>query len=174
MYVKIMNQTCYQFKMQDILQINNYLFIFQVRFKDRITILRGNHESRQITQVYGFYDECLRKYGNANVWKYFTDLFDYLPLTALVDGQVTTKYCTIPHVLFIFFFNAFVLNQLWRHQLLEKEIVCVWPRLLIIKTCFVLCFLIFISTIFIEGAVLKITNSQHFIRSVFIVAQCSM
>jgi len=38
--------------------------------------------------VYGFYDECLRKYGNANVWKFFTDLFDYLPLTALVDGQI--------------------------------------------------------------------------------------
>lgn len=63
-------------------------FVVQVRFQERITILRGNHESRQITQVYGFYDECLRKYGNANVWKYFTDLFDYLPLTALVDGQV--------------------------------------------------------------------------------------
>ena len=41
-----------------------------------------------VVQVYGFYDECLRKYGNANVWKYFTDLFDYLPLTALVDSQV--------------------------------------------------------------------------------------
>ena len=59
------------------------LVCLKVRYKDRITILRGNHESRQITQVYGFYDECLRKYGSANVWKYFTDLFDYLPLTAL-------------------------------------------------------------------------------------------
>ncbi|KAI3351829.1 hypothetical protein L3Q82_020664, partial [Scortum barcoo] len=63
------------------------LVSLKVRFRERITILRGNHESRQITQVYGFYDECLRKYGNANVWKYFTDLFDYLPLTALVDNQ---------------------------------------------------------------------------------------
>ncbi len=64
------------------------LVALKVRFKDRITILRGNHESRQITQVYGFYDECLRKYGNANVWKYYTDLFDMLPLTAVVENSI--------------------------------------------------------------------------------------
>ena len=64
------------------------LVALKCRYKDRITILRGNHESRQITQVYGFYDECLRKYGNANVWSYFTTLFDMLPLTAVVENEV--------------------------------------------------------------------------------------
>uniref|UniRef100_G3TWH0 Serine/threonine-protein phosphatase n=1 Tax=Loxodonta africana TaxID=9785 RepID=G3TWH0_LOXAF len=59
----------------------------KVRYTEYITILRGNHESRQIAQVYGFYDECLR-----NVWKYFADLFDYLPLTALVGGQILCLY----------------------------------------------------------------------------------
>jgi diadenosine tetraphosphatase ApaH/serine/threonine PP2A family protein phosphatase len=39
---------------------------------------------------YGFYDECLRKYGNPEVWKYFTDLFDYLPLTGLVENKVSS------------------------------------------------------------------------------------
>ena len=64
------------------------LVALKVRYRSRITILRGNHESRQITQVYGFYDECLRKYGNANVWKYFTDTFDYLPMTAVVSDRI--------------------------------------------------------------------------------------
>lgn len=39
-------------------------------------------------QVYGFYDECLRKYGSARVWQYITDTFDCLPLAATVENDI--------------------------------------------------------------------------------------
>ena len=65
-----------------------FILDLQVRYPDRITLIRGNHESRQITQVYGFYDECLRKYGSITVWRYCTEIFDYLSLSAIIDGRI--------------------------------------------------------------------------------------
>lgn len=64
------------------------LLAYKVRYPDLVTLIRGNHECRQITQVYGFYDECLRKYGSLNVWRYCTDIFDYLSLAAIVDDSI--------------------------------------------------------------------------------------
>jgi hypothetical protein len=64
------------------------LLCYKVRFPKRINLLRGNHESRQITQVYGFYDESLREYGTADVWKNYNEVFDLLPLGAVIDDKI--------------------------------------------------------------------------------------
>jgi len=64
------------------------LVALHVRYPNRVMLLRGNHESRQITQVYGFYDECLKTFGDTEIWEECCSFFDFLPLCALIGGRV--------------------------------------------------------------------------------------
>ncbi|CAG9332745.1 unnamed protein product [Blepharisma stoltei] len=72
----------------DSVETFTYLLCLKIRYPKRVFLTRGNHESEQITLTYGFYDECMRKYGSAKVWNILTDLFNYIPLAALVDNQI--------------------------------------------------------------------------------------
>ncbi|EDR24451.1 serine/threonine protein phosphatase ppe1, putative [Entamoeba dispar SAW760] len=67
-----------------------FLLLHKVKYPDRIHLLRGNHETRMITQDYGFYDECIQKYGNPAAWTIFMDVFDYFNVAAVIDNSI---YC---------------------------------------------------------------------------------
>jgi Calcineurin-like phosphoesterase len=86
--------TCYLFlgnyvnRGKQSLRLFLLLICMKLRYPENVVLLRGNHESRMLTYTYGFYDECRKLYGCSNVWRYCSDLFDYLSLAAIIDMQV--------------------------------------------------------------------------------------
>jgi len=63
------------------------LFCYKVKFPENFFLLRGNHESASISRVYGFFDECKRRYS-ARLWRDFVDVFNCMPCCALVDERI--------------------------------------------------------------------------------------
>ena len=63
------------------------LLAYKIKYEENFFILRGNHECASINRMYGFYDECKRRY-NIKIWKNFVDLFNCLPIAACIDDKI--------------------------------------------------------------------------------------
>ena len=63
------------------------LMALKIKHPEQIWMLRGNHECAAINRIYGFYDECKRRYS-IKLWKQFQELFNALPLAALVEAKI--------------------------------------------------------------------------------------
>jgi diadenosine tetraphosphatase ApaH/serine/threonine PP2A family protein phosphatase len=76
-----------------------YLVCLKLHYADQFYLLRGNHESRQVSQMYGFYNECVMNYGHSGIWMMCNDSFDFLPLAAVIDRGIFSVHGGLsPHI----------------------------------------------------------------------------
>jgi serine/threonine-protein phosphatase PP1 catalytic subunit len=63
------------------------LFALKISFPNNFFMLRGNHECSYINKQFGFYDEIMQHY-DSNLWRLFSDVFNCLPVAAVIDGSI--------------------------------------------------------------------------------------
>ena len=64
-----------------------FLALMKIQRPDSVFLLRGNHESSTINQMYGFYNDCNQIYGSPTIWTLANKAFQYFPLAAIVSNK---------------------------------------------------------------------------------------
>ncbi|XP_039580921.1 serine/threonine-protein phosphatase 5-like [Passer montanus] len=66
------------------------LFGFKLLYPDHFHLLRGNHETDNMNQIYGFEGEVKAKY-TAQMFALFSEVFEWLPLAQCINGKVLVR-----------------------------------------------------------------------------------
>uniref|UniRef100_A0AAY5F0C9 Serine/threonine-protein phosphatase n=1 Tax=Electrophorus electricus TaxID=8005 RepID=A0AAY5F0C9_ELEEL len=67
------------------------LFGFKLLYPDHFHLLRGNHETDNMNQMYGFEGEVKAKY-TAQMFQLFSEVFQWLPLTLCINSKVLVMH----------------------------------------------------------------------------------
>eukprot|EP00929_Paragymnodinium_shiwhaense_P066149 TRINITY_DN3314_c2_g2_i1.p1 TRINITY_DN3314_c2_g2~~TRINITY_DN3314_c2_g2_i1.p1 ORF type:complete len:855 (-),score=171.87 TRINITY_DN3314_c2_g2_i1:146-2710(-) len=82
------------------LEVLGVLFAMKLAFPDKVWLLRGNHEDRQMNQLYGFEDECLNRLGRnfgKKVFEIIQAAFEHLPLALTIEKKILVVHGGIGH-----------------------------------------------------------------------------
>ncbi|CAB1121107.1 unnamed protein product [Ectocarpus sp. CCAP 1310/34] len=63
------------------------LLCYKLKYPESFFLLRGNHECASLNRIYGFYDECKRRY-TVKLWRVFSDCFNCMPVAAIVEDKI--------------------------------------------------------------------------------------
>jgi len=62
------------------------LMAIKITYPNKVVLLRGNHESRNMTENFTFREECISRY-DMDIYNIMMELFDAMPLSCIVDGK---------------------------------------------------------------------------------------
>lgn len=80
------------------------LLVLKLQYPENVFLIRGNHESRAMTEQYNFRSECIEIY-NQEIYDLMMEFFDSLPLACIVNkayfcvhGGISDKQATVVNV----------------------------------------------------------------------------
>ena len=68
-------------------EVLTMLFALKLNHPRSVIMLRGNHESRRMTEHYTFRSEVMEKYGDESVFDLFVESFECMPIAAVVANE---------------------------------------------------------------------------------------
>ena len=69
------------------IEVITLVMLYKIKYPEAFFLLRGNHECASLNRIYGFYDECKRRYS-VKLWRIFADAFNCMPVAAVVEDKI--------------------------------------------------------------------------------------